>query len=294
MTIRTDTTGWELATPRLTVRVAKPGFLYQRTRFDWTGMVTDVWLDQQHSFCSVESPNPLVGAGGIGLCGEFGIHEPVGYAEAPIGTGFPKIGVGNLTKEDAADYFFMRPYPCEPYPCTVATHAAGLVFTQSPLPCNGYAVHYVKTITVSDNRLHMVMTLHNTGSKPIETTEYNHNFLQIDKTPVGSAYRLLLSAALPLTRQDGSIWSSDGTLTWPNGEAGFYGVCNQIPAADSFQWTLHNRLTGASVRERVDFHPLRFACWGMPHVISPEVFRLVRLQPGEITSWTREWTFSGE
>src|SRR5512133_1768995 len=99
MAIRTDTTGWELSTDRLMVRVAKPGFTYRRTRFDWTGFVTDVMLDGQHTFTSVESPNPMEGAGGIGLCNEFGIHEPIGYDEAPKGGYFPKLGVGLLKKE---------------------------------------------------------------------------------------------------------------------------------------------------------------------------------------------------
>ena len=123
-----ETTAWTIETDRLKIRVAKPGFLYQRTRFDWTGIVTDVLLDNRHTFCSVESPNPLVGAGGVGLVSEFGIHEPIGYQEAMIGEAFPKLGVGILEKTDGEDYFFMRPYPLTPYHTTVTPIENGLRF----------------------------------------------------------------------------------------------------------------------------------------------------------------------
>ena len=61
---------------------------------------------------------------------------------------------------------------------------------------------------------------------------------------------------------------------------------------DSFSWTLHLQPDNISVTEMVDFRPLRFACWGMAHVISPEVFHPIRLAPGESDTWTRKWVFS--
>lgn len=292
MKLRTDTTGWELTTQRLQVRVAKPGFLYQRTRFDWTGIVTDVRLDNRHSFCSVESPDPLQGAGGIGIIGEFGIHEPVGYEDAAIGESFPKFGVGLLQKPDDNAYFFMRNYPVVPYPSKVTLLDNGILFEQEPVDCRGYAARFTKTLTVEDNTLRMAYHMENTGSQPIDTTEYNHNFLLIDQTPTGTDYRLSFSSPLTFLRNDGTVWTTDGTLTWPDGIPGFYAQCGDVPPVSSLQWTLANLKTGGSVSERVNFGPVRIACWGMPHVISPEVFFPLRLTPGETTSWMREWTFS--
>ena len=291
MNLRTDTTAWELTTQRLQLRVAKPGFLYRRTRFDWTGIVTDIRLDDTHTFCSVESPDPLQGAGGLGLLGEFGIHEPVGYEDAAIGDTFPKFGVGLLQKPDDSAYFFMRDYPAEPFPCSVTLLDNGIRFEQDPIDCRGFAARLTKTLTVAENTLRIAYRMENTGSRQINTTEYNHNFLLIDETPTGSAYTLRFSTPMTFTRNDQSIWSTDGTLTWPDGIPGFYATCGEVPPVSGLHWTLTNQKTGASVTERVDFHPARIACWGMPHVISPEVFHPVSLAPGASASWTREWTF---
>lgn len=291
MTLSSETTSWALSTSRLRVRVAKPGFLYQRTRFDWTAIVTDILLDNQHTFCSVESPNPLVGAGGIGLMSEFGIHEPIGFDEADVGEKFPKLGVGLLEKPDNAAYFFMRPYPVAPFPCTVTILDDGLRFGQAAVDCRGYAANLTKTLTLRDTTLRVDFLLENTGKKRIETTEYNHNFLQLNGKPTGADYRFTSSAPLHFTRNDGSTWSTDGILTWPDGIQAFHAHCGQLPEMDQFSWTLRHRTAGISVTGQVDFKPCRVACWGMEHVISPEIFFPIRLSPGESAAWSRQWTF---
>lgn len=288
---RSETTAWTLESNRLKIRVAKPGFIYQRTRFDWTGLVTDVLLDNTHSFCSVESPNPLVGAGGIGLVSEFGIHEPIGYDTAAIGDTFPKLGVGLLERPDDADYFFMRPYPLTPFPTTVTPVENGLRFEQAPIACRGYAARLTKTLTLADNAVTVSFLLENVGEKPLETTEYNHNFLQLNGQPTGSGYRFTTAVPLRFHRNDNSLWSSDGTLTWEDGVQGFHAHGREIPDMAGFSWTLRQQLHGIAVTESVDFRPLRVACWGMAHVISPEVFHQIRLAPGESDAWTRRWIF---
>lgn len=291
MSIRTGNTAWDITTDRLTVRVARPGCIYRRTRFDWTGFITDVVLDGRHTFCSVESLNPLEGAGGVGLCNEFGIHEPVGHEDAAVGERFPKLGIGLLTKLDEAPYFFMRDYPLEPFACDTCLLGDGIRFELSPAPCRGYAVRLVKMLTVAGNEIRMEYHLSNVGERPVETTEYNHNFLQIGGQPLGSAYELTFTAPMTFRRRDGSIWSDTGILAGSDDPAGFYGLCEAVPAVDAVGWTLRHQPSGVTVSERLDARPVRIACWGMPHVISPEVFHGIRLQPGETTEWSRTWTF---
>ncbi len=291
MKIRTDTTGWELSTERLKVRVAKPGFVYKRTRFDWTAFVTDVILDGRHVFCSVESPNPMEGAGGIGICNEFGIHEPVGYEEAGVGGSFPKLGIGILTKDADAPYFFMKDYPLQPFPCAVNELPDGLSFEVAAVDCRGYAARLLKTLTISGNTLRIGYLLENTGAKRLQTTEYCHNFLQIDGRTIGRAYDLTFSHPLTFKRNDGSIWADDGHLTWPDGIPGFYALCGEVPSEGPISWELWNTDSGAGLRETLDVPVCRIACWGMPHVVSPEMFKAINLAPGQSDVWSRTYAF---
>lgn len=291
MAIRTGNTAWDITTERLSVRVARPGFIYRRTRFDWTGFITDVTLDGRHTFCSVESLNPLEGAGGVGLCNEFGIHEPVGYTDAADGERFPKLGIGLLTKPDDTPYFFMRDYPLEPFACDAQLLEDGIRFELSPSPCRGYAVRLVKTLTVAGNGIRMAYHLENVGERPVETTEYSHNFLLLDGQPIGPDYELVFTAPLTLLRNDGTAWTESGVLSGPENPSVFYGLCETVPAMDDIGWILRHRPSGLSVSERLDARPIRVACWGMSHVISPELFRGIRLQPGETAEWNRTWTF---
>lgn len=291
MTLRADTTGWEISTDRLTVRVARPGFIYRRTRFDWTGFVTDVILDGKHTYCSVESPNPMEGAGGIGLCNEFGIIEPIGFENAAIGETFPKLGIGLLRKDSEGPYFFMKDYPLQPFSCVTTESQEGISWDVEPTDCRGYAVRLQKTLTVSGSTIRIGYHLTNTGSKPINTTEYNHNFVLIDHEPVGSAYRLAFSRPITFKRLDESILTTDGHVTWPDGSLGFYALCHDVPATGTQSWEMWNDKSGAGLRETLDTDVCRIALWGMPHVISPEMFKAIVLEPGEHDTWSRTYAF---
>jgi len=89
-----------LKNDRLTVEIARPGSIYTGTRFDWTAFITQVTLDQTHTFCVPESDQPGQGTGGVGLCNEFGIEQAIGYDAAHPGECFPKFGIGLLVKPE--------------------------------------------------------------------------------------------------------------------------------------------------------------------------------------------------
>ncbi len=291
MIMRTDTTGWELSTDRLTIRVARPGFQYNRTRFDWTGFVTDVILDNQHTFCSVESPHPLEGAGGIGLCSEFGIQEPVGYDDAEAGDCFPKFGIGLLKKNSLEPYFFMNDYALEPFPITSSPLPDGLRWDISPLPARGYSAHITKTLTINENQLCVSVHMRNCGTLPIQTTEYNHNFVLLNGYSVDSDYRLSFSEPLTFVGKGDTPRFEGGIITWPDDSQGQYALCDEVPDTGKLTWTLSHEKLNVSCSETLDSTPARVACWSMNHVISPEMFKTISLAPGETDNWTRTWTF---
>ena len=54
----------KLANHRLQVEIAEPGEVYHGSRFDWTGFITQVTLDGEHTYCVPESLVPGQGSDG--------------------------------------------------------------------------------------------------------------------------------------------------------------------------------------------------------------------------------------
>jgi hypothetical protein len=277
-----------LSSERLAVEVAEPGAIYRGSRFDWTGTVTQVTLDGQHTFCGAEPPG---GTGGVGLHNEFGLFVAIGYDEAAPGKPFPKLGVGLLTRPDDGPYQFARPHEIAPFPIIVSATGSAAEFTVEPRECRGYAARLVKRLAVERDTLRIGYALENVGTRPLETHEYVHNFLSLDGLPVGAGYRLAVPTAsrdwlTPPLRADG------GEITWAQTpQEAFYGRTSAFAAADSC-WVLTGG--GLRVRECTDRPWMAFALWGTDSVVSPEAFVAVRVPPGETSSWQRTYTFSAD
>lgn len=287
-----------LRSARLAVEVAAPGSVYAGTRFDWTGFVTQVTLDGQHTFCMPESLVPGQGSGGIGLCGEFGIDKAIGYDAASPGEAFPKLGIGLLKRPDAEPYNFFRPYEIiQTFPIRVEAAEVEAQFVTDPLDCGGYAARLTKKLRVNDNWLEMAYRLDNVGSKVIDTNEYCHNFMGIDQQPIGPDYRLRfpyqVELELPPYMPPQPILNVSGNDLALNDapQRPFY--CRPLGffQAGEPQWELLHLPSGVGLRECDDFAPARVAVWGTAHVISAEVFVNIHLQPGETLTWMRRYVF---
>jgi hypothetical protein len=316
-----------LRSDRLAVEIAAPETAYQGTRFDWTAFITQVTLDDAHTFCVPESYEPGQGTGGIGLCNEFGIHMPIGYDDAQPGDCFPKLGIGLLVRPDQAPYRFARPYEiAERFPVHIETTIAQARFTVEPLDCRGYAARLEKTVSLQDAQLEIAYRLENVGSQPLRTVEYCHNFCGIDGHSMGPDYCLrvpypiqfepvptaMLRQALPgilgkiapewllrqiirgMIRRRGSILVAEGNELSLNAvpERPFHRLLLGYTQTDQPQWKLTHTPSGVSISETDDFVPMRVAVWGTTHVISTEVFVGIDLQPGEAQTWNRRYEFS--
>jgi hypothetical protein len=188
-----------LESDRLKVEIAEPGvFPNTTTRFDRAGFVTQVTLDGGHQFCTREPDNvPHPPTGGVRLCSEYRSGEPV--LEAPMGAQFPKIGVGLLTKDLDGRYVHHHRYPCVPFPISFDAGKSVALFDTAPVECMGYAVHSTKKLEVTASELTMTMMVENVGRRPIAFTEYCHNFVTLDRLPIGPDYYL----SMPVSNQDG-------------------------------------------------------------------------------------------
>ncbi len=208
----TDNT-FTLKSDRLAVEIAQPGTIYAGTRFDWTGFVTQVTLDGQHTFCMPESLVEGQGTGGIGLCNEFGNDMPVGHDDAKPGETFPKLGIGLLWRGDLPKYDFFRRYEiANQFPIEVETGSDQATFIVEPIETLGYSARLEKTLRVRENWLEIAYKLENNGIKPIQTNEYNHNFMGIDRQLIGPDYQL--SFPYPVEFEDISPMLRSFTPKW--------------------------------------------------------------------------------
>jgi hypothetical protein len=320
-----------LNTDRLAVEIARPGAAYARTRFDWSAFITLVTLDPRrdgvgpHTYCVPEDPDPAQGTGGIGLCNEFGIDQPIGYDDAQPGECFPKLGIGVLERADASPYTFMRPYTiAERFPIQIETTDTSAQFVIEPVACRGYAARLNKRVTVEGAALQIAYRLENVGQKPIVANEYCHNFCGIDGHLLGPDYALrlpypvrfeeppsgMMRGALPgllrvlpdaileavarlMMRRMGKVLVVKGQEIGlqETPQRPFYRRLVGYTQTDLPQWELVHAPSGVGMREIDDFSPCRVALWGTTHVISTEVFKPLDVQPGETETWTRRWEF---
>lgn len=281
-----------LSNKHLTVDIKVPDNTYKGSRFDRTGMVEKVILDDTHTFCGLESKIEGQGSGGRGFYNEFGIEHPVGYAEAKVGDQFQKIGVGQLTKASDEPYDFFHTYSVEELEYNIESSDERLSVSSTSKESNGYQVSYTKKIRLVDNKIIVDYTLKNLGTKAIDTTEYCHNFITINDYPIGPNYSLNFSYPVDIESSMGDLSTNNNTITWDKlvSEVLYATLQNFPNDQGNFIEVIHTP-TGVGVRETVDFKLYKVAVWGMPHVISPEAFIKIDLDANETLSWTREYTF---
>jgi hypothetical protein len=175
-------------------------------------------------------------------------------------------------------------------------------------------VRQQKTLRVEENWLSVSYQLDNVGQQPLDTHEYVHNFVGIDRHPVGPDYCLRFPdpihyepLAEPPEQRGADILDAQGCeMHWQGApKRSFYCRLLGSQRSDQPQWELRLKSSGAGVatgvtkgvacgvgmREFDDFAPARVALWGAAHVISPEIFIDIHLEPGQSLSWTRRFEF---
>jgi hypothetical protein len=285
----------KLSSTRLSVELATPGGRYRGSRFDWTGFITQVTLDNRHRFCCAEAEG---GSDGAGLCNEFGIFSAIGYDDAAPGEWFPKLGVGLLQRTDENPYSFQRSYPVNPFPIQVSTTAPGQAILKSdPLECNGFAVRLEKRVSVIENSLVIGYRLENVGQREVITEEYAHNFMRIDDHDIDLGYQLRTTVPVDCNgwSQEAGAVSRGGRVLWqqrPLGE--FYHRVGELSAANHRMWQLRHEPSGVWVQEETDVPWCAFSLYGTPAGLSPEAFIAIRIIPGQTYCWSRHYTFGSE
>lgn len=281
-----------LSNKYLKVDIVIPDETYTRSRFDRMGMITNVVLNGKHSFGGIESEVEGEGSGGCGFYNEFGIEEAIGYEDTPVGDKFLKVGVGLLTKDNEEAYDFFRDYEVEALNYEVNEGSKHVTIKATSKEVNGISVCYTKRITLENDQMNVHYTLENLGSKKIETTEYCHNFVAINEHRIGPEYDVKFSFPVEVYDVTGKLKVVDDTITWDEAvDKVIYTRFNNVPNRIGNSVEILHKPSGVGVRETVDFKLHKVAMWGMPHVISPELFKKIELDVNEEQSWNRRYTF---
>lgn len=282
----------------LQVQIAEPLESYNGSRFDHSGNITQVTFNGKHTFCTSEqtSHNSELGSG---LANEFDIKHAQSFSQTPLGDNFHKIGVGSLKKKGDKPYDFFFPYENIPLEYEIQKSQSNkLVFiTQSPV-LKGIQYRYKKSITIEGSCLSIDYTLENLGNHTLKTEEYCHNFLSINGHPIGPEYELKADCKIQTDQFKNKVDPhhllnvSENKISWssiPQDEFYIEGV-NGMDTEYRF-WQLTHRNDGVGVMEKVNRTCTGFNLWGRTHVVCPELFVSLQIEPGQTETWQRKYTF---
>jgi len=288
------------------------GGLYRGTRFDRTGVVAQAtYKGQNYGQYWFSSYSPAVhdfvwqngqvtvstASGAAGPVEEF---TTVGYDEAGASGKFLKIGVGIL-KRDATAYDFVHTYPVvnEGKRSASATKTSVRLSHDLSDKDTGYGYSYVKTVRLVPGKPQMVIehVLKNTGTKPIETAVYCHNFLTlgVGNENVAISAPFNITAAKPF--EPGAAEVSGKTIRYlravKEGESVTSPISGFGNSVSDYDFKVTNTKTGFGQRIRADQPLARINFWSIRTNVSWEPYIAISLKPGETKRWTYTYDYFG-
>ena len=279
----------------LEVAVDIPSENYEGSRFDWTGKISSVKFKSLPLTTIEDTESKDVNFLGKGLYNEFGITSPVGYNETPMGGWFHKIGVGLLKKEHK-DYLFHRNHLIKPARFDIAYEDRKIIIICKSELVNGYSYILKKEISIFENSFTINYFLHNTGEKKIITDEYVHNFMAINNALIGKDYTLKFPFQIDSTLFDETVNSENkveigsDTVTFHEAPKKQFFFSNLTGGKDlEAGWTLINLKANLGIKEKGNFKTDKINLWGWRHVISPELFFKISVDPKKTIEWSRKF-----
>lgn len=274
---------------------------YRGVRFEPSGVVYEVRY-RGHTFFGPfhgGKHNPIGHDHIAGTAEEFDLENPASYNEAQPGETFLKIGVGELRRNSEKPYAFSINHEVvRRAPFRVGYDDRSITFRQEFEGPRGWAYRYVKVLTLDSEKgtLHIRRGLENTGTRPIDSLHYGHQFINIDgEKAVGPNFALEfgyplqpegLKPSLPVKIEDRSV-----TFTGPL-KGALWTKLNGFTGPEHHRVKITNTRTGAAVEIVGDQTPAKVVLFAMNASVCPEFFVPVKLAPGEKTSWSTEYRFT--
>ncbi|OJT97195.1 MAG: hypothetical protein BGN82_02335 [Alphaproteobacteria bacterium 65-7] len=296
---------------RATVFPPGENALYRGTRFDHAGIVmhvtyqgqdySDWWFDRFVTDPRDTSRQP---PGTVTACcavsGPVEEFAAVGFEEAGTGGRFLKPGIGIFRRDNDDPLRFPTLPGLNTGTRGFTATATGAHFTHDlDDPLSGYGYHYDKRVELVPGQPRMVIShlLTNTGTKPIVTTVFNHNFLTLSP---GNAH-IQLTAPFALKNEK----PLPPELAVVEGKALRYrkaltpGETVQSPFTGfgatprDYDFRVVNTATGFGQRIRADQPIARINLWSIHTNFSWEPYIAIALKPGESKRWTYTYDFFG-
>lgn len=219
---------------------------------------------------------------------------PPGYAEAKIGDGFLKIGVGVLAKQATPYNLFLHPVLLVPATTTATWSPDHASFRQTCPGVNGYAYALTADLRVEAATVTVAWSLTNTGTRPFVTRQYIHNFIRCDNHDVGPDYVLsfpydYLAQGLEAgQRQRGRDLEFLARIpTWVNLLVPYPADYRGPNTCVLRQLASHQQITFTT-----SIPSIHTAIHARPAYIAPEQFIELHLAPSETLTWHRQTTFA--
>ena len=288
---------------------AKNGF-YRSTRFDWSGVIgslkykghdyygawfqkiTDVYDFGYEGPDVVSAPFTAM----VGPAEEFQTGgKGLGYDEAKPGETFIKIGVGVLRKPDEPRYDHSKAYEIvDGGKWTVRENRDSVEFTHELLdPASHYGYVYRKVVRLTSGKPQMVLehSLKNTGTRPIQSSVYNHNFLVLDKQAPGPDFVVTVPFQIQARRAPakelGEIRGNQIVYvkTLENQDRMTTAVQGFSDSARDYDIRVENRKVGAGFRVTGDRPLTNIALWSIKTVLAVEPYISMTIDPGAEFTW---------
>jgi hypothetical protein len=268
---------------------------YRATRFDWSGQIANLEYKGHNYFGQwFERYDPKLHDAIMGPVESF---SAVGYAEAPVGGTFVRIGVGALRKVEEPRINDFRTYEIvDGGKWTVRRAADSVEFIHE---LAGWYV-YRKTLRMTKGKPELVIehSLRNTGTRPIETNVYNHNFFMLDGQPTGPDIVVKFPFEVKATRPMGGLAEVRGKelvylAELQRGQTAQSDLTGYGPTAADFDFLVENRKTGTGVRQTGDRPITRINFWSIRTTVCPEAYNHISVAPGAETTWRVTYEFYG-
>jgi hypothetical protein len=257
----------------------------------------------------------------VGPAEEFNTDgTALGFAAAQPGGTFVKIGIGVLRKpaagappdpprpspppgrgtagrgpQDPDRYDHSRAYVIvDPGKWITKKSRDSLESTQELNdPADGYSYVYRKTIRLLPDEPKLVIehSLRNTGSKPIRSTVYNHNFFTLDKE--GPSEGLTITVPYQIQSQrpptQGLLEAHANQLVYvktlldkdrATATLGGFG-----DTAKDYDFRVENKKLGAGYHVTADRPPSNVALWSIRTVMAVEPYIAMSIDPGKEFTW---------
>ena len=277
---------------------AEKGY-YRGTRFDWSGAIASLtWNGHEYFGQWFEKHDPKIHDAIPGPVEEFLTGEAgLGYVEAPAGGTFVRIGVGVLRKPEEQAFRRFETYDIvDAGKWSVNKGADWIEFVHELKHDAGYAYVYRKRLRLVKDSLVLEHHLKNTGTKPIATSVYNHNFFTIDRRTTGPDLVVRFGFEPKATRPLNDLAEVRGKdvfflKEFQPRQTLFTEIEGFGKTAKDYDFRMENRKTGAGVHITGNKPLMKVYFWTHEKTSCPEPYIDVSADPGKESSWTTTYEF---